>query len=234
MYREIYILRRLRHVSLIPLIDAFFPKYNQESLIQLHDVFSNADTLHSTILPRPLCFAFEYMDCDLQKYLKSTSTTLSQEQIQFMMFQLLCGLQYIHSKNVIHRDLKSENILINLNSCSAKIADFGLSRVDTLSDNKVNEVVNLLSVSTPIDTDDEALPSLSLPRAGPRPVPAQRGYTKHIATRHYRAPEVILLQPYSAPVDVWSMGCIFGEMLGCEAGNKDAYGKRDALMPGSA
>jgi serine/threonine protein kinase len=32
-------------------------------------------------------------------------------------------------------------------------------------------------------------------------------------TRHYRAPEVILIQEYSKAIDIWSLGCIFGELL---------------------
>jgi mitogen-activated protein kinase 1/3 len=34
-----------------------------------------------------------------------------------------------------------------------------------------------------------------------------------VMTRFYRAPEVILLQDYSESVDIWSAGCIFGELL---------------------
>ena len=40
--------------------------------------------------------------------------------------------------------------------------------------------------------------------------------TRYVATRWYRAPEIILLpkKPYSEAVDMWSVGCILGEMLG--------------------
>jgi len=44
-----------------------------------------------------------------------------------VVYNLLCGLQYIHSANIIHRDLKPANILIN-EDCTVKLADFGLSR----------------------------------------------------------------------------------------------------------
>ena len=44
------------------------------------------------------------------------------------MYQLLRGLKYIHSANVLHRDLKPGNILLNANS-ELKICDFGLARV---------------------------------------------------------------------------------------------------------
>ena len=40
--------------------------------------------------------------------------------------------------------------------------------------------------------------------------------TRHVITRWYRAPEVILSLPYSGAVDVWSVGCIFGELLGMQ------------------
>lgn len=43
------------------------------------------------------------------------------------MYNLLCGLHYIHSAGVIHRDLKPANVLIN-EECTAKICDFGLAR----------------------------------------------------------------------------------------------------------
>ena len=41
---------------------------------------------------------------------------------------MLSALSYIHSANIIHRDLKSANFLID-SSCSVKICDFGLARV---------------------------------------------------------------------------------------------------------
>jgi len=42
----------------------------------------------------------------------------------------------------------------------------------------------------------------------------ERRLTKHIITRWYRPPEVILLEKYDYKIDVWSLGCIFAEMLG--------------------
>jgi len=45
--------------------------------------------------------------------------------------------------------------------------------------------------------------------------------TPHVVTRWYRAPEIILLEPlYTSAVDMWSIGCVFGELLGKIKGNK--------------
>jgi serine/threonine protein kinase len=66
----------------------------------------------------------------------------------------------------------------------------------------------------------------------PPPLPLSRGLTKHVVTRWYRAPEVILLQPYTKAVDVWSLGCIFAELLGCIKENISDYRQRKALFPG--
>lgn len=43
-----------------------------------------------------------------------------------IMYNMLCGLNYLHSANVMHRDIKPANILVNTN-CSVKFCDFGLS-----------------------------------------------------------------------------------------------------------
>lgn len=47
--------------------------------------------------------------------------------IKYWCTQILNGLEYLHSKRVIHRDLKCENILIDTNNNELKIGDLGLS-----------------------------------------------------------------------------------------------------------
>ncbi|KAJ1427482.1 kinase-like domain-containing protein, partial [Ochromonadaceae sp. CCMP2298] len=50
--------------------------------------------------------------------------------------------------------------------------------------------------------------------------------------RWYRAPEIILSQPYTAAVDVWSLGCIFAELLGLMRESIVDFRRRRALFPG--
>ncbi len=58
--------------------------------------------------------------------------------------------------------------------------------------------------------------------------------TKHVVTRWYRAPELILIQPYGAAVDIWSTGCIFGELLSMQEGSVQNYQNRVPLFPGGS
>eukprot|EP00456_Euglypha_rotunda_P070017 TRINITY_DN6189_c0_g1_i20.p1 TRINITY_DN6189_c0_g1~~TRINITY_DN6189_c0_g1_i20.p1 ORF type:complete len:329 (-),score=63.97 TRINITY_DN6189_c0_g1_i20:251-1237(-) len=66
------------------------------------------------------------MEANLHKIIYSRQK-LSNEHIQYFLFQILKGLKYLHSAGVLHRDLKPSNLLVNHN-CDLKICDFGLAR----------------------------------------------------------------------------------------------------------
>ncbi|KAM9704939.1 mitogen-activated protein kinase 12-like [Menidia menidia] len=66
-----------------------------------------------------------FMGTDLGKLMKVER--LSEDRVQFLVYQMLRGLKYIHSAGIIHRDLKPGNLAINPD-CELKILDFGLAR----------------------------------------------------------------------------------------------------------
>ncbi|KAL5531928.1 TMK2 [Sanghuangporus sanghuang] len=128
----------------------------------------------------------ELMEADLHAIVRS-GQPLSDAHFQSFLYQTLCGLKYIHSANVLHRDLKPGNLLVNAD-CELKICDFGLARG-----------------YTPGGGTNAARGS----------APNQGFMTEYVATRWYRAPEIMLsFANYSTAIDVWSVGCILAELLG--------------------
>lgn len=75
---------------------------------------------------RSICLVMEFVDTDLDQILKH-KIDFSEHHLLKVIYSALCALSFLHESNVMHRDLKSANILIQ-SDCNAKICDFGLSR----------------------------------------------------------------------------------------------------------
>ncbi|KPM10409.1 Cation transport regulator-like protein 1 [Sarcoptes scabiei] len=101
----------LREICLLKELD-------HRNIVRLYDV------LHSE---KKLTLVFEHCDQDLKKYFDSLNGEIDADVVKSFMFQLLRGLEFCHSHNVLHRDLKPQNLLIN-KSGELKLADFGLAR----------------------------------------------------------------------------------------------------------
>ncbi|KAL3818674.1 hypothetical protein ACJIZ3_004579 [Penstemon smallii] len=69
----------------------------------------------------------EYMEHDLKGLMETIKQPYSQSEVKCLMLQLLGGIKYLHDNWVLHRDLKTSNLLLN-NQGELKICDFGLAR----------------------------------------------------------------------------------------------------------
>ena len=75
------------------------------------------------------CIVMEYVDgTTLAEWLTTNPSKAARQRV---MMQLLDALEYIHSLQLVHHDLKSSNILITRNGQNVKLIDFGLSELDT-------------------------------------------------------------------------------------------------------
>ena len=137
------------------------------------------------------------METDLHAVIRAN--ILEEIHKQYIMYQSFKALMYMHSANLVHRDMKPSNLLLN-SECLMKVADFGLARslLSTKGDqDPATEGDNTKMPDNPYYIDDNPI------------------MTDYVATRWYRAPEILVGSlTYSTAVDLWSLGCIFGEMLG--------------------
>jgi protein-serine/threonine kinase len=62
----------------------------------------------------------------LTEFIQRMRTTYSENSCKYILRQTLLGLQFLHQRHIIHRDIKSDNILIDEEG-SVKLADFGYS-----------------------------------------------------------------------------------------------------------
>jgi mitogen-activated protein kinase 1/3 len=168
-----------------------------------------------------LYIVMELADSDLKKLCKQ-DVSLSDMHINTLLYNLIVGVKYIHSAGIYHRDLKPANCFVN-QDCTVKIGDFGLARA--ISGETLAEI-------TPNDPEDgeDGEGEAKMPQVA-HTQRLKQHLTGHVVTRWYRAPEVILLQEnYTQAIDVWSVGCIFAELLGMLEGTHVL--DRGPLFPG--
>jgi len=126
---------------------------------------------------RDIYLVFEFMETDLHAAIRAN--ILQDIHKQYIMWQSLKALKYMHSAKLLHRDMKPSNLLLN-SDCLMKVADFGLAR-------SMHEL---------------------------EPLDEPSAMTDYVATRWYRAPEILLGSTvYGYGVDMWGLGCILGEIL---------------------
>ncbi|XP_074027500.1 cyclin-dependent kinase-like 2 isoform X1 [Leptinotarsa decemlineata] len=147
--REIRMLKRLKHENLVTMIEVFRHR-------------------------KRFYLVFEYLEGTVLDELEKMPHGLGDERCRERIFQVTRGISYCHSNNIIHRDVKPENVLVSSLGV-VKLCDFGFARL--------------------VSATGEAC-------------------TEYVATRWYRAPELLVAEPnYGPPIDIWAIGCLFAEMM---------------------
>ena len=155
--REILIMKGLKHNNILTLKEIVCASPNEKNKYRGN-----------------VYLVFPYMEHDFSG-LRMSGQMFNLGQIKYIMYEILEGIAYLHKCKIIHRDIKSSNILINSKG-EIKIGDFGLARRDSKVDNKK--------------------------------------YTYKVVTICYRAPELLLgYRDYGPEIDIWSIGCVFCELL---------------------
>jgi len=141
-------------------------EFKHPNIIELVDCFITTDLA--------MCLVLEYAYTDLERIIKNRAISLSMADIKQHMFSLLTAVEACHSRWILHRDLKPDNMLY-VKDGTMKLGDFGLARL----------------YGTPKT------------RLSPEAI-----------TLWYKPPELLLgAYEYNSSADMWSVGCIFAELL---------------------
>ena len=73
----------------------------------------------------------------MEDYMQSENREQNEDAVKYILYETLKSLEYLHSMHIIHRDIKSDNILVG-ETGEIKVADFGYAK--TLTDKRRNSV----------------------------------------------------------------------------------------------
>ena len=139
-------------------------------IVDLREVVTGEGTAREDVY-----LVFEFLEHDLRTLQEEMEEPFMPSEVKTLLLQLGSAVEFLHEHWILHRDLKTSNILMN-NRGEIKIADFGMARM-----------------------------------CGD---PPPNNLTQLVVTLWYRSPELLLgTTIYDSSVDMWSIGCIFGELL---------------------
>lgn len=176
--REIAILKHLHgfrdHINIMSIYQVFSPDDWKTDLANLKEIY-----ISTSYDGTPLD--------NLIGQMQAGHLRMEIEHIAFLSYQLLCGLNYIHTSAIVHRDIKPSNIVVD-EGLNLKIIDFGLARSVKSTSREMTDFTQ-----------------------------TNRDLTTYVQARAYRAPELLWLLNedviYDTSIDIWSFGLILMELL---------------------
>ena len=197
-FKELFATKRLdraysekpENIKLLSNEISLLKKLNHPNIVRLIDL---KKTKSHCYIVMEYCNGGDLAGC-LKKYKAAYKRPFPEELVQYLMRQIVSGLNFLHSQKIIHRDLKLENILVTFNSekdkqslnmmrATAKLIDFGFAT--TLKASKSNLTYTVLG--TPTNMDPQLLKNME-----------ERTQNK---------------TGYDEKVDIWSLGTLCYEML---------------------
>ena len=162
---------------------------DHENIIKLYD---QLETSQYYFLVTEYCNGGGLSDC-LEYHINQYHKPFSEEVVQYLMRQIVSGIRYLHSKHILHRDIKLDNILVkfdteedkqkkNMLKAKVKIIDFGFARYLDPKE------LAFSTLGSPINMEPGILRKLN----------------KMENSRNYG---------YDEKADIWSLGTICYEML---------------------
>ena len=168
-----------------------------------------------------------YYPTDLKSLLESyQQSPFLVNEIKNLFWQLVNGMNHMHSHSFFHRDLKPSNLLYNEANGRLVIADFGLAkRFEPFTEDDRKKLLKKAQEEENETKDGDQLKSVGRNRSL-----WSRCHTLPVVTLWYRSPELLLITPVDpsnqneigrglrgdydgTKVDVWSVGCIFAELF---------------------
>mmetsp|Transcript_15243 Transcript_15243/g.24229 ORF Transcript_15243/g.24229 Transcript_15243/m.24229 type:complete len:440 (-) Transcript_15243:47-1366(-) len=158
--RELQLWQEMRHPNIVTLKHAFYTSGDSPDELYLNMVME---------------YVPETVYCVMKRFIK-TKQLVPEVFVRLYVYQACRALAHLHASSVVHRDIKPQNLLVDVGRGHVlKLCDFG-----------------------------------SAARVGSNRPPL----VAYICSRYYRAPELIFgATNYTTAVDLWSIGCVLGEML---------------------
>ncbi|XP_055864188.1 cyclin-dependent kinase 11B-like isoform X1 [Biomphalaria glabrata] len=142
-------------------------KAQHENIVTVREIVvgSNMDKIY---------IVMDFVEHDLKSLMENMKNPFLVGEVKTLLKQLLRAVRHLHDNWILHRDLKTSNLLLSHKGI-LKVGDFGLAR----------------EYGSPL-----------------------KAYTPIVVTLWYRAPELLLgCKEYTTHIDMWSVGCIFAELL---------------------
>lgn len=113
--------RSIEEVNRLPEILALKALQGHQNVIRLVDLIYDNNNGY-------VAMAFELMDCNVYELITDHKKPFDERTSLLLIYQLLKAVAFMHSKNLFHRDIKPENCMVNKDTMTLKLCDFGSTR----------------------------------------------------------------------------------------------------------